>query len=107
MEPTEPAVKAFIDAVNSGDRAAVYETLTDQFTVSDDGSERDARTWVDRNLIASKARLAVEDERNGGSRLMISIDDETWGHMDTYWDFTVNDGKVERFETGQASALSD
>ncbi len=75
--------------------------------MSDDGVDRNGTDWVRQNLLDSHARLSVNEERNDGRRLMVAIDDEKWGHMDTYWDFEVEDGKIVRFETGQADALSD
>lgn len=33
---------------------------------------------------------------------MADYRNDTWGEMRTRWHFTVEDGKVSRFETGQA-----
>ena len=38
---TDPAVRAFVAAVNAGDNYAFYATLADDPTMSDDGTERD------------------------------------------------------------------
>ncbi len=73
---TEPAIRALIDAINAGDRDACFATLTADATMSDDGRDRDL-TAINTNA--------------------------TYGAMHTRWRFTVQDGRISRFETGQAS----
>ena len=72
-DPADPAVRALIGAINAGDRDAFFAALTPDATMSDDG------------------RSMTVDYTNA-----------TYGTMRTFWRFTVRDGKISRFETGQA-----
>jgi ketosteroid isomerase-like protein len=99
---TEPAVQALIDAINAGDRDAFFATLTPDATMSDDGRNRDLRQWVDQELFSSQGRMEVESATHGGRSLLAANNNATYGTMHTFWRFTVRDGKISRFETGQA-----
>ena len=99
---TEPAIRALIDAINAGDRDAFFAELTPDATMSDDGRERDLHQWVDRELFASQGRMSVESATDGGRSLLAENTNATYGTMHTFWRFTVQDGKISRFETGQA-----
>jgi hypothetical protein len=101
-EVTDPAVRALIDAINAGDRDAFYARLTADATMSDDGRDRDLHQWVDRELFASQGRMSVESATDGGRSLIAENTNDTFGTMHTFWRFTVRDGKISRFETGQA-----
>lgn len=103
-EVTDPAVRALIDAINAGDRAAFLATLTPDATMSDDGRDRDLHQWVDRELFSSQGRMSVESATDGGRSLIAENTNDTYGTMRTFWRFTVHDGKISRFETGQAGA---
>ncbi|MFD5768156.1 nuclear transport factor 2 family protein [Streptomyces sp. NPDC127049] len=100
----EPAVRAFVAALNSNDRAAFADALAPGATMSDDGSERDLREWTEREVFASHGRMEVESEGEAGLALVATYSNDTWGAMRTAWRFTVEGGKVSRFETGQAPA---
>ncbi|MFD3555677.1 nuclear transport factor 2 family protein [Streptomyces goshikiensis] len=100
---SEPAVRAFVNAVNAGDRAAFQEALTPGVTMSDDGSDRDVAQWADKEIFSSRGHMDVEAEADGGRSLVVSYRNDTWGEMRTAWRFDVTaDGRVSRFETGQA-----
>ncbi|KQX53713.1 MULTISPECIES: nuclear transport factor 2 family protein [unclassified Streptomyces] len=99
---SDPAVRAFVAALNAGDEAALFEALTPAATMSDDGSDRDLRQWLDREVLASRGHMDVESEADGGRALVARYRNDTWGEMRTAWRFTVDGGKVSRFETGQA-----
>ncbi|GAA0306727.1 hypothetical protein GCM10010302_51760 [Streptomyces polychromogenes] len=99
---TDPAVRAFVTAVNAGDRQAFTEALTPGATMSDDGSDRDLNDWADREIFSSNGHMDVESEADGGRALVADYRNDTWGAMRTAWRFTVSDGRVSRFETGQA-----
>ncbi|MFE5793040.1 nuclear transport factor 2 family protein [Streptomyces sp. NPDC056503] len=98
----EPAVRAFVAALNAHDREAFAAALTPGATMSDDGTERDLGQWTEREVFSSNGRMAVESEDEGGLALVATYSNDTWGAMRTAWRFTVEDGKVARFETGQA-----
>ncbi|MET8624056.1 nuclear transport factor 2 family protein [Kitasatospora sp. NPDC004669] len=99
---TDPAVRAFVTAVNAGDRNAFFALLAPDATMSDDGSERSLADWVDREIFGPNGRMDVQSEASGGHALVANFTNETWGEMRTAWRFTVDGGKISRFETGQA-----
>ena len=99
---SEPAVRAFVAAVNANDRAAFQEALAPAATMSDDGTERDLAEWAEREIFSSGGHMDVESERAGGRSLLVRYRNETWGEMRTAWDFIIDGGKIARFETGQA-----
>ena len=101
---TEPAVRALIDAINAGDRDGFFAVLTPDATMSDDGRERDLHEWVDRELFSSQGRMEVDSATDGGRSLLAANTNATYGTMHTFWRFTLRDGKISRFETGQAGA---
>ncbi|MEU9005400.1 nuclear transport factor 2 family protein [Streptomyces sp. NPDC048551] len=100
---TDPAVRAFVQAVNAGDTAAFQAVLTPGATMSDDGSDRDVADWAEREIFSSGGHMAVASEADGGRALVVDYRNDTWGEMRTAWRFDVTpDGRVSRFETGQA-----
>lgn len=98
----DPAVAKFVDALNAGDSDAFFAQLTPDATMSDDGSERNLRDWVQREAFSSNGRMEVASVADGGTDLVANYTNDTWGSMRTAWRFTVSDGKISRFETGQA-----
>ena len=102
MTPTDPAVRALVSAVNAGDRDAFLAALAPDATMSDDGSDRDLHDWIDREIFTVRGRMDVLSESDGGRSLVARFSNDTWGEMRTAWRFTVADGKVSRFDTGQA-----
>ena len=101
-EVTDPAVRTLIDAINAGDRDAFFAGLTPDATMSDDGRDRDLHQWADRELFSSSGRMQVESATDGGRSLTAENTNATYGTMRTFWRFTLQDGKISRFETGQA-----
>ncbi|MEU6233459.1 nuclear transport factor 2 family protein [Kitasatospora sp. NPDC047058] len=99
---TDPAVRAFVTAVNANDRNAFFAVLTPDATMSDDGSDRNLADWTEREIFASRGHMDVQSEGDHGRALVANYSNETWGEMRTAWRFTVDDGKITRFETGQA-----
>ncbi|MFI7497439.1 nuclear transport factor 2 family protein [Streptomyces sp. NPDC049687] len=100
---TDPAVRAFVTAVNSHDRDAFLSLLTPDATMADDGSDRDLAEWIDREIFSSNGHIDVERERDAGRSLVARYRNDTWGEMRTRWQFSVtDDGHISRFETGQA-----
>jgi hypothetical protein len=100
---SDPAVRAFVTAVNAHDRAAFEAVLAPGATMSDDGADRDLADWTDREIFSSRGHMEVDNESNGGRALIARYSNDTWGEMKTRWSFTVDDGgRIIRFETGQA-----
>jgi hypothetical protein len=99
---TEPAVQALIAAINAGDRNAFFAALTPDATMSDDGTDRDLPEWAEREIFSSHGHLDVVSADDGGRSLVAAYRNDTWGEMRTRWAFTITNGKISRFETGQA-----
>jgi hypothetical protein len=102
ITPSEPTVRALVEAINSGDRAAFTALLAPGATMTDDGSERDLEAWIDKEIFTVRGRMEVESESDGGRALIAGFGNDTWGQMRTAWRFTLADGRIVRFQTGQA-----
>lgn len=98
----DAAVLTLIEAINRGDRDAFFAVLSEDATLSDDGTERDLATWVDREIFESNGHLDVETATDEGRSLVARYRNDTYGTMRTRWRFDVRDGKVTRIEAGQA-----
>lgn len=96
------AVRAFVTALNANDEDAFRLALTPAATMSDDGSDRDLAQWTEKEIFSSRGHMEVESEKDEGLTLVAMYRNDTWGEMRTKWQFTVEDGKVARFDTGQA-----
>jgi len=99
---TDPAVRAFIDAINDGDRDAFFAVLTPDTTMSDDGTDRNLAEWVDREIFNANGHMDVESVGDGGRSLIATYRNSTYGAMRTAWRFVVSEGRISRFEAGQA-----
>jgi hypothetical protein len=99
---SDPVVRAFVAAVNAGDREAFFALLTAGATMSDDGSERNLEEWVDREIFSAEGRMEIESESDDGRSLVATYTNATYGAMRTTWRFILDGDKVGRFETGQA-----
>ncbi|MFG2885251.1 nuclear transport factor 2 family protein [Streptomyces sp. NPDC048297] len=100
---SDPAVRAFVTAVNSHDRERFLSLLAPDATMADDGSDRDLADWIDEEIFSSHGHMEVDKESHGGRSLVARYSNDTWGEMRTKWDFTVaDDGRISRFETGEA-----
>lgn len=99
----DPTVRAFVSAVNAHDREAFQAVLAPDATMSDDGSDRDLDEWTEEEIFSSHGHMDVDNESRGGRALIARYRNDTWGEMRTRWSFTVDDdGRITRFETGQA-----
>ncbi|MBT2452882.1 nuclear transport factor 2 family protein [Streptomyces sp. ISL-43] len=99
---TDPAVRAFVGALNAGARQEFTAALTPDATMSDDGTDRDLAQWTEKEIFGSGGHMEVETQTPDGLGLVARFRNDTWGEMRTSWRFTVAGGKVSRFETGQA-----
>ena len=100
---SDPAVRAFVTAVNNHDHEGFMALLAPGATMADDGTERDLADWTDREIFSSHGHMEVENESDGGRRLVARYSNDMYGEMRTTWSVTVDDeGRITRFETGQA-----
>ncbi|MCF3962675.1 nuclear transport factor 2 family protein [Streptomyces fuscigenes] len=102
VQPADPVVARFVTALNAGDKEAFFALLTDDATMSDDGSERDLGEWTDREIFSSSGHMEVVSQSDGGRSFVADYSNATWGQMRTRWSFTVQGDRISRFETGQA-----
>lgn len=102
MKPTDPTVRALVQAINDGNRQGFVDLLADGATMSDDGSERELEAWIDREIFTPHGRMEVVSQTDDGRALIADFTNDTWGQMRTEWRFAVKDGRISRFETGQA-----
>ena len=49
-EPSNPAVRKLVAAINNGDRDAFLATLTPDATLTDDGNPRSLTDWIDSEI---------------------------------------------------------
>ncbi|MFI9504038.1 nuclear transport factor 2 family protein [Nocardia sp. NPDC052566] len=98
----DPAVQEFVDALNDNDQDRFFAMLTDDASMSDDGVERNIAQWTDSEIFGSNGRMQVVTVGDDGTDLVADYTNSRWGSMRTAWRFTVRDGKISRFETGQA-----
>ncbi|MFJ3907386.1 nuclear transport factor 2-like protein [Streptomyces vinaceus] len=99
---TDPTVRAFVTAVNAGDQKAFSAVLAPDATMSDDGSDRDVAQWAEKEIWSSNGHMEVASESDDGLALVVDYRNDTWGEMRTAWRFVTDNGRVTRFETGQA-----
>lgn len=99
---SDPLVRSLALAINTGDREGFLSLLTDDATLSDDGSDRDLRQWIDKEIFSSGGHIDVRSESDGGLSLIADFRNDTWGEMRTAWRFDTTDGRISRIETGQA-----
>ncbi|WP_308162936.1 nuclear transport factor 2 family protein [Nocardia alni] len=102
MNQIDPVVAEFVEVLNAGDSNGFFGLLTPDATMSDDGADRDLRDWVQSEVFGSNGRMDIESVADNGSALVANYTNDRWGAMRTAWRFTVSDGKISRFETGQA-----
>ncbi|MFC7309798.1 nuclear transport factor 2 family protein [Streptomyces monticola] len=98
----DPAVRAFVGALNSNDREAFQAALAPGATMTDDGTSRDLADWTEREIFSSNGHMDIESQSDDGLTVVARYRNDTYGEMRTRWQFTVADGKVARFDTGQA-----
>lgn len=98
----DPTVRNFINAINEGDRDAFFAVLTPDATMSDDGTERNLTEWVDHEIFDANGHMDVESVTDDGRSLIANYRNDTYGAMRTSWRFVVSEGRISRFETGQA-----
>lgn len=102
-ELTDPAVRAVVAVINTGDRDAFFAALTPDATLSDDGAEQDITRWADREIFSAGGHMDdVVSQSDDGRSLIADYRNDTYGQMRTAWTFTVSGGKITRIEAGQA-----
>jgi hypothetical protein len=91
-----------VRALRSGASNGLFDLLTPDATMSDDGTDRDVRNWLQSEAFGSNGRMDVESVADGGTALVADCTNDRWGAIRTAWRFTVSDDRISRFGTGQA-----
>ncbi|MFT2019072.1 nuclear transport factor 2 family protein [Streptomyces sp. 796.1] len=97
---SQPAVRAFVAAVNACDRDALWAALTPDATMTDDGKEHHLAEWAEREIFTSHPRMDVEWESADGLSLRARYHNDIWGDLSSAWTFTLTDGKISHFAAG-------
>lgn len=98
----DPAVRAFVEALNANNKTALDATMTADATMSDDGTPRVLGEWLQREVFDPHGRMVVTNQSADGQDLLVDYTNDQWGTMKTRWHFEVADGLVTHFDTGQA-----
>jgi hypothetical protein len=101
-ELVDPAVRAFVTALNANDPQAVRAAMTENATMTDDGTPRLLGDWLQREVYDTHGRMDVTRQSPDGRDLIADYTNEEWGTMTTRWHFEVLDDRVAHFDTGQA-----
>ncbi|MFF5212105.1 nuclear transport factor 2 family protein [Streptosporangium sp. NPDC000396] len=96
----DPAVKQYVDAVNSKDLDKVVSAFHADGVVSDVGREikgADAiRAWVDNEVIGGRLDVLENTPREGGNRVLVQFAPGGSGGFRAYYDFQIRDGRIAR-----------
>ncbi|MCE7082390.1 nuclear transport factor 2 family protein [Streptomyces sp. ST2-7A] len=99
--PSNPVVRAFFQAVNTGDRTALLALLTTDAVLVVDGGEREVEPWLDREVLDPGGHVEVVDEEVGG--LVVSgrfRAGEGAEPVTGRWAFELREDRVSRVEIG-------
>ena len=98
-----PIVRAALTAVNAGDRATWLSMFSPNAILTDDGNRRHYAEWSDTELFGKgNGRIInVESEQAGGLTIHTLFHSNVWGEFNTFWTFSVEDGKITRLDVGQ------
>jgi hypothetical protein len=100
---SQPLVRAAIEAANTRDQQAWYALFAEDATLTDDGSPEDFRQWSENELFGpSQTRItAIHSEKQDGTVVHADLRSDRWGDFQTFWKFTLANGKITRLEVGQ------
>ena len=72
-ELVDPAVRAFVDALNANDPAAVRAAMTENATMTDDGTARELSQWLEREAFDEHGRMDVTQQSPDGRDLLVDF----------------------------------
>jgi hypothetical protein len=98
---TIPTVRAAIEALQNGDRAAWAAQFSADAGLFDDGAPR-SLTEFTRDALGHERFTSLDRIEDGGLRLVGHFHSDRWGDFVTYFMFTLGpDGKIVRLDIGQ------
>jgi hypothetical protein len=100
---TNPAVKAAIEALQSGDRKAWSALFESDAELRDDGSPRSLKEFT-RDALSHERFTSIDRVRNNGLDLTGAFHSDEWGDFRTYFRFQLSSaGNIKRRDIGQAT----
>jgi hypothetical protein len=100
---TNPAVKAAIEALQSGDRKAWSALFEPDAELYDDGSPRSLKEFT-RDALGHERFTSIDCVQNNGLDLTGAFYSDEWGDFRTYFRFQLSSGsKIKRLDIGQAA----
>ena len=100
---TNPTVKAAIDALQRGDRAAWSALFEPDAKLYDDGSPRDLEKFT-ADALGHERFTSIDRVDKGGLEVIGHFHSDQWGDFKTYFRFRLSpSGKIARLDIGQAT----
>jgi len=97
-------VKGAIKALQENDKAVFYSYFTESAIFSDDGNERDLKSFFDNAFNHKEKFLSIDKVENEGKNLTGKFYAGQWGTFEVFFNFHINqNGKIERLDIGQTS----
>jgi hypothetical protein len=99
---SNPIVKAAIDALQSGDRAAWSALFEPDAKLYDDGRPRSLEKFT-RDALGHERFTSIERIGHGGLEVIGEFHSDQWGDFKTYFRFQLSSaGTIRRLDIGQA-----
>jgi hypothetical protein len=100
--PTNPTVKAAIEALQSGDQKAWTALFEPGAKLYDDGAPRSLEKFT-RDALGHERLTSIDLVENNGLDLIGAFHSDQWGDFRTYFRFQLSpSGKIRRLDIGQA-----
>jgi hypothetical protein len=100
--PTNPTVKAAIEALQSGDQKAWTALFEPGAKLYDDGAPRSLERFT-RDALGHERFTSIDLVENNGLDLIGAFHSDQWGDFRTYFRFQLSpSGKIRRLDIGQA-----
>jgi len=99
---THPAVKAAIEALQSGDRSRWSDQFEPVAELFDDGSPRSLAHFT-ADALGHERFTSIDSVENDGLDVTGAFHSDLWGDFRTYFRFQLSpSGKIRRLDIGQA-----
>jgi hypothetical protein len=99
---TNRVVRAAIDALQHGDRAAWSALFEPEAKLYDDGSPRSLEKFT-RDALGHERFTSIDRVSEGGLEVVGAFHSDRWGDFKTYFRFQLTaTGKIKRLDIGQA-----
>src|ERR1700686_4651392 len=103
-KPTNPTVRAAIDALQSGDRKAWAALFEPDAKLYDDGKARSLALFT-REALGREKFTSIDRVDNQGLDLEGNFHSEQWGSFRTYFRFQLSaGGKISRLDIGESDS---